>query len=311
MANIVTTITESVTINGKEQGGKTSKTISNINDIFKRVILVPTSETILYETDASTVTGSKLDRDNVKYVRITNLSPSNTVDIILTNEDNDEAGIALKSGTSLILWDHATVLDSDETSAIGVTAQAAATATLSVADGDLASSGQFTEGEYVKFISTNGTVGIFILSDSSETGAVASGTVLTGSSDLGLTVPSASLLAQGVCVAVTMNLNTCSQALLLNELRDTMGAITSPLLNKISGAAGTVPSSDGVQSLVFTQAVSGTAGNTITTTNISQLTAADFSSGANAQITNKNHIKKVEAIANASASRVEILIAST
>ena len=216
MANIVTTITESVTINGKEQGGKTSKTISNINDIFKRVILVPTSETILYETDASTVTGSKLDRDNVKYVRITNLSPSNTVDIILTNEDNDEAGIALKSGTSLILWDHATVLDSDETSAIGVTAQAAATATLSVADGDLASSGQFTEGEYVKFISTNGTVGIFILSDSSETGAVASGTVLTGSSDLGLTVPSASLLAQGVCVAVTMNLNTCSQALLLN-----------------------------------------------------------------------------------------------
>ena len=106
-----------------------------------------------------------------------------------------------------------------------------------------------------------------------------------------------------------MNLNTCTQALLLNELRDTMGASTSPLLNKISGAAGTVPSSNGNQSLVFTQAAYGSAGNTVTTTDISQLTAPDFTGGVNGAGDDLQNISAISAIASVSNVDVEVFVA--
>ena len=307
-ATMTVRIAESIKLNGVEQGNINTLKLTGINDIFKRIITCPVTETVLYECDASAVAGSKFDVDNIQYVRITNKDDTNSVDLII--EATDEIGLKLPAGKSLILFDHTTLL---EGSAGDVTIQGetAATADLTVADGDEAASGQFTEGEYVKFISTSGVVGIFILSDSAETGAVSSGTVLSASSDLGTTVPSSSLLAQGTCVAVTMNLNTCTQALLLNELRDTMGASTSPLLNKVSGAAGTVPSSNGNQTLTFTQAVTGSDGNTVTTTDISQLTAADFTGGTYAYVANKTNIVSIHGIANTSAVDLEIFIAST
>jgi len=155
---------------------------------------------------------------------------------------------------------------------------AAATATLTVADGDDSTSDQFTEGEYVKMIATDGTVGIFILSDASETGAVASGTVLGASSDLGTGVPAAALLAAGTCIAVTCNLNTNSQAVVLNEFRDTIASSNSPLKDKITAAAY-VAASDGAQTMTFTQATLGANGNTTITTNISQISKTNFAGG--------------------------------
>ena len=192
--------------------------------------------------------------------------------------------------------------------AITVNAGAAASAALTVDDGDQATSGQYTEGQYIKFIATDGTVGIFILADSSETGAVSSGTVLSSTSDLGTTTPSASLLSAGTCVAVTTNLNTTTQANVLNEIRDTMGVSTSPLLNKISGAAGTA-SGDGNQSITFTQAVFGTGGNTVTTTDIFELTAADFTGGVDGAVDDLQNISEISAIAALTDVDVEIFVA--
>ena len=310
MADLVVSVSEKITLNGKSQGGTVSKTITGINDCFKRIVTITDVEASLYTTTTATKSGSVFDWDLAKYARITNLDASNGVDIIIKqNSGNAEAGFRLLAGKSFILWDHSADFEAHNT-AVTVNAGVSASASLSIADGDEAASGQFTEGEYVKFIALDGTVGIFILSDSSETGAVASGTVLSGSSDLGTGTPSASLLAAGTCVAVTMNLNTCTQALLLNELRDTMGASTSPLLNKVSGAAGTVPSSNGSQALVFTQAVPGAGGNTVTTTNISQLTAPDFTSGVDGAVAGKVQIDAVSAIANTQDCQVEIFIAS-
>ena len=312
MATLTSTITEAITLNGVEQGSTQAKTITGINDCFKRIILVPASETVLYTTDTSAVAGSIFDRDNVKYTRITNLDATNNVDLLIQNSADDEVAYRLGPYQSYVVWDHGSTILDAHSAALTPVAGVTASASLSIADGDDNTNGQFTEGEYVKFIATDGTVGIFILSDSSETGAVASGTVLDATSDLGTTVPSSSLLAQGTCVAVTMNLNTCTQALLLNELRDTMGASTSPLLNKISGASGTVPSSNGSQSLVFTQAIHGTAGNTVTTTDISQLTAPDFTSGVDGEASaNKVFIKSINAISQDSPVRVQVFVAST
>tara|TARA_R110000824_G_scaffold28046_8_gene94625 strand:- start:2498 stop:3448 length:951 start_codon:yes stop_codon:yes gene_type:complete len=303
-------INENITLNGQNQGGIITKSIASISNVFKRQITCPLDEITLYTTHGSLVSGNQFDSDLIKYARITNLDNANSVDIIITSATNDEVCRTLKAGETFLLWGHDASIFADG-SALTVADAVTATANLSIADGDDATSGQFTEGEYVKFIATDGTVGIFILSDASETGAVASGTVLTSTSDLGTGVPSSSLLAAGTCIAVTMNLNTCTQALLLNELRDTMGSTNSPLLNKVSGASGTVPSSNGSQALLFTQAIFGTAGNTVTTTNISQLTAPDFTGGIDGGVASKLDIATITATAHTEAVDLEILVAST
>jgi len=152
-----------------------------------------------------------------------------------------------------------------------------ATGTITCDDGDAVDMGD-QEGKYVKFTATDGTVGIFILSDASEPDAVASGTVLTATSDLGSSAPDTDLLAQGTCIAVTCNLNTNSQATVLNEFKDTIGAGTSPILAKITG--GTITGTgDGNQSITFTQATLGFAGNTTITTNVGKFDAAGFTGG--------------------------------
>ena len=314
-ADLTVSITEKLTLDGRNEGGTTTVVRSSskqINDLYRRIVpVIATAETVLFTSHTSTRGVSIFDYNDVQYLRITNKDAANSIDLIIANGDDDEAGYRLKAGESLVLWGLEDILDAVTTaSTVTVTNGTAATADLTIADGDEAASGQFTEGEYVKFIATDGTVGIFILSDSSETDAVSSGTVLNSTSDLGTGVPSASLLSQGVCVAVTMNLNTCTQALLLNELRDTMGAGTSPLINKVSGASGTVPSSNGNQTLTFTQTYLGTAGNTGTTTDISQLTAADFTGGLDGECTGKSYIKSINAIAEVADVDVEVFIAS-
>jgi len=155
-----------------------------------------------------------------------------------------------------------------------------ATATLTVTDGDLATSGQFTEGEFVKIIATDGTVGVFVLSDLAETGASADGVVLTEGSDIGAGTLPAATAALGTCIAVGVNLNTNSQAVVVNAIKDAINSTNSPLKNKLTGTAAAA--SDGNQSLTLTQATGGSAGNTHISTDISQITATNFTGGSNA-----------------------------
>ena len=100
------TITESVSLNGTNRGNTITKSISNIHDVMERIITVPTSEVVLYTTDASAVAGSIFDRDYVKYARITNKDASNYVVIRIKNADNDEFAYKLAAGESFVLYGH-------------------------------------------------------------------------------------------------------------------------------------------------------------------------------------------------------------
>ena len=105
-ATMTITITESVSLNGTNRGNTITKSISNIHDVMERIITVPTSEVVLYTTDASAVAGSIFDRDYVKYARITNKDASNYVVIIIKNADNDEFAYKLAAGESFVLYGH-------------------------------------------------------------------------------------------------------------------------------------------------------------------------------------------------------------
>ena len=150
------------------------------------------------------------------------------------------------------------------------------TATIICDDGD-DTADDFAEGEHVKITSQDGTVGIYILSNAAEVGAVASGTVLESASDLGSGTPDADLLAAGTCIAVRCNLNTNSQAVVLNEFKDTIQSTNSPLKGKITDD-GSVATTSGAKTMTFTEAAYGAAANTITT-DISQFTVSGFSGG--------------------------------
>ena len=105
-ATMTITITESVSLNGTNRGNTITKSISNIHDVMERIITVPTSEVVLYTTDASAVAGSIFDRDYVKYARITNKDASNYVVIRIKNADNEEFAYKLAAAESFVLYGH-------------------------------------------------------------------------------------------------------------------------------------------------------------------------------------------------------------
>ena len=105
MATLTSTITEAVTINGAARGNTITQTYT-VNDVYERVVNVPTSQVTLYTTHASVPEGSVFDDDLVEYVRITNLAASNYVTLEITNGGSDEALIRLNAGDSFILGKH-------------------------------------------------------------------------------------------------------------------------------------------------------------------------------------------------------------
>ena len=139
-----------------------------------------------------------------------------------------------------------------------------ATVTITVADGDDNTNGQFDEGDYVIITSTDGTKRVYVQCDGSESGASATGTVLTTGDDTGASTLAAGTAALGTCVAFQNNLNTHTQALILNELK---AAIVHANGHNGKITAGADVSGDGEQSIIFTQAATGHgADSTITST---------------------------------------------
>ena len=112
MADLVVTITEAVTLNGTARGSTNALTISGVDDIYHRIVTVPSGgDTTLANFHAAVSTSdSSLDVENVKYIRVTNLDSSNPVNLSLqidAGEDDSAADasttLLLEAGKSFIL----------------------------------------------------------------------------------------------------------------------------------------------------------------------------------------------------------------
>ena len=113
MADLTVTLTESVTLNGVDQGATTSLTIGSVVETFKRIVSCPTDTTIA--TFRSTVSDGSLsdgalDVEDVRYIRVTNLDSTNPVNLSLqvdAGEDDssadESATILLEAGKSFIM----------------------------------------------------------------------------------------------------------------------------------------------------------------------------------------------------------------
>ena len=128
MANLRVTHTEDITLNGQQFGNTNIYSITGINNIYKRIITCPANvDTTILRTGVTVdVTDSSMDVQNIKYIRVTNLDSSNSVNLNLqidvtesgsgASAVNETATILLASGESFVMGtshDSIAVYDAD------------------------------------------------------------------------------------------------------------------------------------------------------------------------------------------------------
>lgn len=125
-ATFTSTITETVTINGKNQGSTNTLTVANINEVDSRILTIPTSEVGVVTFGAAAGAGTFV-RANVKYLRITNKDDTNFISLHITSA-TDDVWFKVDAGKSFI------VNNGDIESAGAFSAWASITAITAIAD---------------------------------------------------------------------------------------------------------------------------------------------------------------------------------
>ena len=118
MANLKVTIREELTLNGYDQGSKNTLTISDVDEVFKRIVTCPANnETTIarFRSSVGNASGtatfdSALDVQDVKYIRITNLDSSNSLTLSLQVEVGEDdsgadtsASVLVEAGKSFVM----------------------------------------------------------------------------------------------------------------------------------------------------------------------------------------------------------------
>jgi hypothetical protein len=109
MANLYVTITEEITLpNNTTEKTNVFKTISNVNQIVRRVDTISTQfsgsgvEIIRFCDSESEQTGGAFVKSDVKYIRITNISPTYNCIIYLLDTNVESSLFDLPAGQTLM-----------------------------------------------------------------------------------------------------------------------------------------------------------------------------------------------------------------
>ena len=100
-ATMTVTVQESIFLNGYEQGSKNVIEIGSINEVFKRILTVTTTEAEILAFGTAIAAGT-FDESKVMYIRMTNLDDTNHITLTFKDEDNTEFAVKLDKGQSFI-----------------------------------------------------------------------------------------------------------------------------------------------------------------------------------------------------------------
>ena len=112
MATLKVKIQEDIILDNQDYGSKRVLEISSITDVVKRIVTVPANvdTTVLMFKSTVGVSDGALDIELVKYIRVTNLDSSNSVNLYIaidTGEDDSAADnlamILLEAGKSFMM----------------------------------------------------------------------------------------------------------------------------------------------------------------------------------------------------------------
>jgi hypothetical protein len=105
MATLKVKIQEDVILDNQDYSSKRVLEIASIQDVFKRIITIPTgTDATIARFDAAVSTSvvGTLDVDLVKYVRVTNLHASNSVNLAVVG-DTENFQVLLEAGKSFMM----------------------------------------------------------------------------------------------------------------------------------------------------------------------------------------------------------------
>ncbi len=88
-------ISEDVELNGKKLGNSNIQKIAGINEVSERIITALTSGTTIFTLGSAAGAGAFI-RDNVKYVRITNLDNTNFVRLAVITDSDPVTALHIK-----------------------------------------------------------------------------------------------------------------------------------------------------------------------------------------------------------------------
>ena len=100
-ATLTVSLTESLTIDNRDYGGKQTMTFSSISDVYKRILTAITIEQDLMDFGSIAKAGV-MDVDDVRYMRISNIDDTNYVKLTFHNSGGDEFMITLDKGQSFV-----------------------------------------------------------------------------------------------------------------------------------------------------------------------------------------------------------------
>ena len=128
MADLVTTLTESVTLNGAIRGTTNSVTTTGINNVFENIVTCTSTQTTVLAAFDSNSYGSavQIDKENVRYIRVTNLDSTNTLELAVVGAATLYQ-VLLKAGQSHILCaaDDIMLAEADTSPSLGTMADLA------------------------------------------------------------------------------------------------------------------------------------------------------------------------------------------
>jgi hypothetical protein len=130
-ATLTVSLAESITLNGYDHGSVNTFTVSSVKDISKRLVTIAADDdaTVLVFKSTTAIADGVLDKELVKYIRITNLDDTNSVNISLqldSDENNSAADLSvthlLEAGRSFVMGTPDEAVHANDSSATIVTA---------------------------------------------------------------------------------------------------------------------------------------------------------------------------------------------
>ena len=105
MADLTATITEAVVLNGSLRGSSNSITTANIVDVYERIVTcTQAQDTIIAVFDTAPYSSpGAIDRDNAKYIRVTNLDATNEIELAVVGVATSYI-VRLRAGASHLLF---------------------------------------------------------------------------------------------------------------------------------------------------------------------------------------------------------------
>ena len=105
MADLVTTLTETVTLNGSLRGSSNSVTTTGVTDVFEWILTCVHSQTTTVAVFNSTPYGADgaLDVENCKYFRVTNLSTDQDMKVAFVTAATNYQ-VTVRAGGSHVLF---------------------------------------------------------------------------------------------------------------------------------------------------------------------------------------------------------------